>query len=244
MAPLPHLQRLIERTPFVDTHEHLLEERTRLAGAGAHRYQPCDDFALLFSQYARDDLASAGMPADALERFFATDVEPGEKWRLVEPHWRRCRHTGYLQALTLAIRLLFGEAGWSAAAAERVTERLRAQARPGFYRRLLDRAGIATCQVNSQEATLFCESQYPQFLQQDISLFPLVTYPALGFMREQSGLPVASLADWHRVIDWTFATYAGRAVAVKSPSAYVRRLDYADVPASAAAALFARLLPS
>jgi len=42
------------------------------------------------------------------------------------------------------------------------------------------------------------------------------------------------------VIDWAFATYDPRAVAVKSQAAYSRRLDYEDVPAEHAAPLFAR----
>ena len=60
---LSALAERINATPFVDTHEHLLEERTRLAGAGAHSLQPCVDAALLFAHYAKDDLWSSGMSA-------------------------------------------------------------------------------------------------------------------------------------------------------------------------------------
>jgi predicted TIM-barrel fold metal-dependent hydrolase len=44
------------------------------------------------------------------------------------------------------------------------------------------------------------------------------------------------------VIDWHFETYGPRAVATKNQSAYVRRLDYEDVPKEVAAPLFARHL--
>jgi hypothetical protein len=61
---LTALAERINATPYVDTHEHLLEERTRLAGAGAHSLQPCVDAALLFAHYSKDDLWSSGMGAD------------------------------------------------------------------------------------------------------------------------------------------------------------------------------------
>lgn len=237
---MAELRARIAATRFIDTHEHLVEERTRLAGAGAHRLQPCDDFALLFRHYAADDLLAAGMSPAEQARFFAPDLEPGAKWRLVEPYWRRCRHTGYLQAVTIAVAALFGEEQWGEGMAERLTERLRAAARPGFYRRVLDAAGVEYCQVNSLEAPLFCESEQPDRLRQDLSLIPLSTGLNPALLAEQSGLPARSLDDWHAIIDWAFATYGRRAVAVKSQAAYARRLDYAAVEAVTAAPLFAR----
>lgn len=234
------LRARIAATRFIDTHEHLVEERTRLAGAGAHRLQPCDDFALLFRHYAADDLLAAGMSPAEQARFFAPDLAPGAKWRLVEPYWRRCRHTGYLQAVTIAVAVLFGEEQWGEDMAERLTERLRAAARPGFYRRILDVAGVEHCQVNSLEAPLFRESEQPDLLRQDLSLIPLSTGLNPAPLAEQSGLPARNLDDWHAIIDWAFATYGRRAVAVKSQAAYARRLDYAAVEAATAAPLFAR----
>jgi predicted TIM-barrel fold metal-dependent hydrolase len=231
-------------TLFVDTHEHLLEETTRRRGPGAHNLQPCDDAALLFAHYARDDLWAAGMPPGAQAAFFASDRDPADKWPLVEPSWRRARHTGYLRAVTETVRLLFGIEELDAAGFLRVTEGMRAGATPGFYRRVLRQAaGVELCQVNSLERP-FCETQYPDLLPQDLSLMNLstdVSRPVLEGWSGMSGLPVGTLADWHRVIDWAFATYGPRAVAVKSQAAYNRRLDYADVPSEAAAPLFERM---
>jgi hypothetical protein len=236
------LDRRIQETMFIDTHEHLLEESTRLGRPGNHNLNPCDDFALLFKHYAEDDLQSAGMPPAALEQFFSPSLEPAAKWRLVEPFWRRCRHTGYLQAVSRTAQTLFGESAWNAVAAERVTTQMRAQARPGFYRRVLATAGVERCQVNSLEAPLVCDTQYPDLLQQDLSLLPLSTYVNVDLLRRVSGMTVASLADWHRVLDWTFDHFGPRIVAVKSQAAYARRLDFAAVPMEDAAPLFARHL--
>src|SRR5437899_1273420 len=130
---LPALRERIDATPFVDTHEHLLEESTRLAGPGAHDLQPCVDAALLFYHYAADDLWSAGMPAADRARFFSPGVDPGDKWRLLEPTWRRARHTGYLRAVAESIRVLFGVEHLDGAAFVRIGEMMRDRARPGFY---------------------------------------------------------------------------------------------------------------
>lgn len=236
------LEYRIQQTRFIDTHEHLLEETTRLAGPSNSKFQPCDDFALLFEHYAQDDLRSAGMSAEALANFFSVSLEPAAKWRLVEPYWQRCQHTGFLQAIRRSAAVLFDEQEWDAAAVERITVKMRAQARPGFYRRVLATAGVERCHVNSLEAPLVCATQYPDLLQQDLSLLPLTTYLNVDLLRRNSGLPVNSLADWHRVLDWTFDHYHDAIVAVKSQAAYARRLNFARVPASMAAPLFTRHL--
>jgi predicted TIM-barrel fold metal-dependent hydrolase len=241
---IPAIHDRVEATPFVDTHEHLLEESTRLKGLGAHGLQPCDDAALLFYHYAGDDLWSAGMTADEKSRFFGTQTDPADKWAIVEPYWQRSQHTGYLRAVSESIRRLFGIVRLDSAAFVQITEAMRSQVRPGFYPGILrEAARVEVCQVNSLEDA-FCETQYPDLLQQDLSLVGFTTgVGAQVFVKfgAESGLPTSSLDDWHRIIDWAFATYGPRADAVKSQAAYNRRLNYDAVSAADAAPLFARL---
>src|SRR5690349_10582312 len=141
----------ISATPFVDTHEHLLEERTRLAGVGAHRMLPCLDAALLFAHYAKDDLWSSGMTSEESERIFSPEVAPRDKWPLLEPYWRRCRQTGYLRAVAETVRILFEVEELDRASFEAVSAAMAARARPGLYREVLGRAGVEVAQVNSME---------------------------------------------------------------------------------------------
>jgi hypothetical protein len=234
----------ISATPFVDTHEHLLEERTRLAGVGAHRMLPCLDAALLFAHYAKDDLWSSGMTAEESERIFSPEVAPGDKWPLLEPYWRRCRQTGYLRAVAETIRILFEVEELDRASFEAVSAAMATRARPGLYREVLGRAGVEVAQVNSMERP-FCESEYPDLLQQDLSLVNLSTAVSPEIVEGwsgMSGLTVGGLADWHRMIDWAFETYGRRADAVKSQAAYQRRLDYQPVAADEAGPYVERML--
>ena len=241
---LPDIAHAIKSTPFVDTHEHLLEETTRLAGPGAHGLQPCDDAALLFYHYAADDLWSSGMTIDERTRFFSPDVDPADKWSIVEPYWRRSRHTGYLRAVSKSIETLFGISELDGRSFVRIGDAMRKRARPGFYRSILrESAGVEVCQVNSLE-TYVPSTQYPDLLQQDLSLIAFSTDidpDNVRRMAESSGLPTSTLGDWHEVIDWAFATYGQSVDAVKSQAAYGRRLNYDAVSAQDAAPLYERM---
>ena len=126
---LSGIRELVAATPFFDTHEHLLEERTRLAGPGAHRLQPCVDAALLFYHYAGDDLWVAGMPAAERDRFFSPNVDPADKWSIVAPYWQRAQHTGYLRAVTETIRCVYEVEKVDASTFLAITERKRQTAR-------------------------------------------------------------------------------------------------------------------
>lgn len=242
---MDRISEAIAATPWVDTHEHLLEPSTRLRGPGAHSLQPCTDFALLFFHYAEDDLTSAGMPAEVRARLYAPGTPVPEKWDLLAPWWERCRHTGYLQAVAHTLRLLFGvdPERLDAAACVRVTaEMAEHAARPAFYRETLTRAGVLTCQVNTLEASIIMDTAEPELLLQDLGIGVLSTGLDVPAMQRRSGRTVRDLSDWHGIIDWSFDTYGRRAVAVKSAAAYQRRLDYAPVDEDTAAPLFARHL--
>ena len=233
----------VERTRWVDTHEHLLEPGTRAKGPGAHGLQPCVDFALLFCHYAQDDLTSAGMPEEARRRLYDPAVAPAEKWAVLQPWWERCRHTGYMRAVGETLRLLFGVEHLDAEVCVRVSAEMADRAaRPGFYRSVFDRAGVESCQVNTLEASIFMESTAPDLLLQDMGLGVLSTGLAVDVLQRRSGRTVRDLADWHGIIDWAYDTYGARAVAVKSAAAYQRRLDYHAVDEDTAAPLFNRHL--
>lgn len=234
----------IETTPFVDTHEHLMEESERVdSWASPGPDKPLADFAVLFAHYAASDLAAAGMAQADHDRLFGHDANPAEKWRLFAPVYERTRHTGYLRCVRESLRLLFGERDIHEGNYASLTERLAEMSKPGYYRHVLkDVANIEYCQVNALEETVFRETAQPSLLAQDISTVALATGLDVPKVSDLAKRTVTSLADWHAVIDWCFATYGPRAVATKNQSAYGRRLDYAEVSADEAAPLFERYL--
>jgi uncharacterized protein len=229
-------------TPFVDTHEHLIEESDRLQGASHPRVR-CDDWALLLSHYLDSDLAVAGMSSEMAGRFFSPEVDPLRKWELVEPYWAAVRHTGYGQAVRLACRELYGVKDLSSETVGEVQAGYERVRQPGFYERILrGHARVESCQVNCLTGEPFKESRHPTLLMQDLSIVGMFAGPALETYGRGAGIEANSLADWGRVIGWWFERYARYAVAVKSQHAYSRDIDYQRVEASVAEPVFSKIV--
>lgn len=230
------------QTPFIDTHEHLIEEKGRLVGA-AHPRVKCDDWSMVLNHYIDSDMLSAGMPQADYNNFFSPLIDPVDKWKLLEPYWNAVKNTGYGQAVCIALKELYGVAELSAGTVKQVQSGYEEVRRPGFYKRILgDLANIESCQVNSLEDTPFKESDMPTFLMQDISILGMYAGPNFKSYSEPAGIQVTTLSDWHRVIDWWFNKYSLYAVAVKSQNAYSRDINYEKVPAEKVEATFKKRL--
>ena len=243
---MSELAERIWQTPWIDTHEHLVEEPNRLQPDGygfvgplANDHFLAPDFSALFADYSIRDLVSAGLPVDAAADFLRSTAEPRAKWEAVAPFVEASRATGYLRALDLSTERLFG-ARLSAETCEAIDAAARDLRRPGYYRHVLrEVANVESCHVHSLDHDPFCESADPALLQQDLSLYPLVTgvHPRA---EAASGIEVSSVEDYERVLEWCFATYAPRAVAAKCLWAYRRRLRI-DTVAERPVRAFARV---
>lgn len=235
---------VVAATPFVDTHEHLLEEEKRTNWSKPVHLLPCDDWALLFSHYLNSDLQVAGLSSDDHDAFLSPDTPSDRKWALIEPYWPAVKNTGYGQAVRITAGELYDVEDFTARTVPKIAEAYKRLVRPGFYSKVLQHhAGIESCQVNSLEAP-FTESRQPLLLMQDISILALGSVGGNPWhsMTDGAGRKAEDLAGWHRVIDDYFERYAPYAVAVKTQIAYQRRLDFDDVPADRAAAPFRKLV--
>jgi hypothetical protein len=230
----------VESTPLVDTHEHLIEEESRVSGE--HEQVSANDWSFLVAYYLDSDLRTCGMPAEDHEAFLSPATDPIRKWELLEPYWPRIQHTGYAQAVEIAARRLYGVEGLSRETIRRVQDGYRQGIRPGFYKEVLGEVAlIESCQVNSLEVP-FSESPQPTLLMQDISILGMHMGPDVEAYATRPGIEVRDLADWHRVIDWWFETYGPYAVAVKTQAAYSRNIDFDEVPPEDVEGVFKRVL--
>lgn len=229
----------VERTPFVDTHEHLIEESERLAGVVHSRFLPCNDWAYLFRSYASEELAVAGMPQGELKRFLGPELSSDDKYRLIAPYWDRIRHTGYGQALRYTFRGVYGVDDLNQHTVPRIAEKYRETVRPGFYKHILKLANVENCHVNSLQR-ICLETEQPDILNQDISILQLCRCSAADFARveaETCNRP-KTLEDWLGTIDSYFIKYGSKAVAVKAQIAYSRALNFSSVTKTLASRLF------
>jgi hypothetical protein len=232
------LRELIDATPWIDVHEHLVEERQRLRD-GAYAFVevfgedcriPGDWSALLVGSYGLDDLVTAGLPPSAAAAVCGDDLAPLEKWDAVEPYMAAARLVGSIRALDLTTERLFG-VRLRRETCEEIDRRCRELRRPGYYRDVLRGvANVERCQVNSLDVDPFCETESPDLLDQDISIAGLVRGRAVR-TEQESGVEVGTLDDYLDVIEWVFDRYAARAVAVKCFWAYFRRLAVGHVDA-------------
>jgi len=232
---------LVEKTPLVDTHEHIWEEANRLKSKNGPSPFPAPDAGILFTHYTDSDLQVSGMPPESCAKVRAYDVAPCDKWKLIAPHYERCRHTGYQQVVRESVRMLFGENDVREDNFEAISRKLSDAMKPGYYRHVLrDVANIEYCQVNNLETAVFMETAEPDLLAQDISTVALGSGLHIEPVLKLAKRDAATLKDWHEVIDWCFATFGPRAIATKNQSAYGRRLDYEQVSETDAAPLFER----
>ncbi len=256
MPVISSIGELVDTTLFIDTHEHLIEESRRLDWRGKEATVPPfdswmplflgyrrNDWPYLFLQYALDDLLSAGMTTEETYKVFGlsrNEISSREKWRIVEPYYKRAKNTGYLQALRITFRELFDEEEVYESSVERVDQKMEKLVQKGYYKTVLnDYAGVESSQVNALDQ-IFCETEYPDLLYQDLSFVALSTELDLS-IAEPAGIEPSSIDKWHEIVDWYFETYGPRAIALKNQSAYVRRLNYLPVTKNEAAPLFARL---
>ncbi|MBN1818928.1 MAG: amidohydrolase family protein [Sedimentisphaerales bacterium] len=230
----------IFQTPLIDTHEHLIEESERLQAR--RRRGDNDDWSFLLSHYLDSDLLTCGMPQDVYDRFFSADVDPVDKWKILEPYWPHVRSTGYGMAVEIAVQQLYDVPQLSKETVKRVAAGYDRVRKKGFYHDILRKqARIESCQVNCLSEP-FKESEMPQLLMQDISIIGMLSGPNIDGYAKPAGIEVKTLSDWYRVMDWWFAAYGPYAVAVKSQHAYGRDIDHIRVPAEAAEPIFAKRL--
>ncbi len=230
------IRKKVYETLFVDTHEHLFEEKERLDRRAS------DDWAMLLSNYINAELVVAGLPQPEMVKVLAPGLDPDQKWKMVEPYWPAVRYTGCGQAVELAVQKLYGVPRLSKETIGQIQDRFRNWIKPGFYVKMLrEIGGIESCQVNNIGPP-FLESTQPDLLIQDISILGMHMLGSMELCSKPTGITVKDLADWHSVIDWWFNKYAPYSAAAKTQAAYIRGLDYEDVPAEKAAPLFKRKL--
>jgi hypothetical protein len=238
---------LIDATPWVDTHEHLVEEERRLRPEGyayattavGNRAVLPPDWSVLVDGYSVLDLIGAGLDAELAAEFYGDRRSPLEKWDLIAPFVPLVRHMGSMRAVDLATERLFG-LRLARETVEELDARARALRVPGYYAHVLnDVANVAYCHCHTLDEHLLCETAQPELLRQDLALTPLA-FGDYEPAERASGIEVGSLDDYVRVVEWCFERYAAQAVAVKCPWAYQRPLAM-DVPETPPRREFERL---
>jgi uncharacterized protein len=227
--------------PFIDTHEHLIDESERLSCL--ETIIPCDDWTLLLNQYFRFDLISSGMSKDLISNLFSKHIDPIDKWRIVKDYWPNIKNTASGLVFRKTIKVLYDIDVVSDDTIKILQDSYEQTRQKGFYKHIIrDLANIKHCHVHSP-IRAFRISEFPELLFHDIALNGLIQVSNIPFYVPEHIKP-NSLSDWYTVIDWWFAEHSHIAKGVKIGNAYFRRLDFEKVQAEEANKIFLKKINS
>lgn len=235
------LEKKVFETPFIDTHEHLIDESERLSCI--EPIIPCDDWTLLLNLYFRFDLVSSGMSKELIDNFFSKHINPTDKWGIVKDYWPYLKNTASGFVFRNTIKVLYDIDDISDGIIKELQNSYEQTRQKGFYKHIIqDLANIKHCHVHSP-IRAFRKSEFPDLLFQDIALNGLIQVSNIPFYVPEHIKP-NSLSDWHSVIDWWFAEYNHLAKGVKIGNAYFRRLDFEKVQAEKVDKIFLKKINS
>jgi predicted TIM-barrel fold metal-dependent hydrolase len=231
------IEKRVFETPFIDTHEHLIDESERLNCV--EPIIPCDDWALLLNHYFSFDLISAGISKVQIDRLFSKQVNPINKWGILKEYWPFLKNTASGLVFRNTIRILYGIDGISEDNISELQNRYEQTRKKGFYKYIIqDIANIKHCHINSP-ITACKKSESPDLLHLDIALNGLIQVEVKPYSVPEN-VKINSLSDWHSLIDWWFSEYNQIAKGVKIGNAYFRRLDFEKVEADEVEDIFKR----
>jgi hypothetical protein len=235
------IEKKVLETPFIDTHEHLIDESERLSCI--EPIIPCDDWTLLLNQYFRFDLISAGMPKDMISSLFSKHINPVDKWKILKDYWPYLKNTASGSVFRNTIKILYDIDDVSEGVIKKLQDSYEQTRQKGFYKHIIrDLANIKHCHVHSP-IRAFRKSEFPDLLYQDIALNGLIQVSNIPFYVPEHIKP-QSLSDWHSVIDWWFTEYGQTTKGVKTGNAYFRRLDFEKVHAEEVDKIFLKKINS
>jgi hypothetical protein len=217
------IEKKVFETPFIDTHEHLIDESERLNCL--EPIIPCDDWTLLLNHYFSFDLVSSGMPKKQFDSFFSRQINPIDKWQILKEYWPYLKNTASGLVFRTTIEILYNIDEISDDNILELQNRYEQTRKTGFYKHIIqDLANIKHCHVNSPIRA--CKkSESPDLLFQDISLNGLIQVSIQPYSVPEN-FKINTLSDWHSLINWWFSEYNQIAKGVKIGNAYFRSLDF------------------
>jgi glucuronate isomerase len=224
------------RMPCINSHSHLLSEAERLR-------REVDALVFFGHPYPLADLRSAGMSEDEARRAMAPGLPLEQRWRIWEPYWRLIRYTGYSQSILEAFGDLFGVQEFNAKTVGPLSEAIRAQAAPGFYRTILrERCGIE-CTVMQMDDLIEVDRELFLPMPRLNRLSMVDSLDKLHAIERDNGVSIGSLAEHVQVIRSTCEAWKGLGVAgVKLSQSYHRRMDFVERDPDDARRVFGKLL--
>ncbi|HEY3233985.1 MAG TPA: amidohydrolase family protein, partial [Polyangiaceae bacterium] len=233
----PEIHDHVEQIQIVDSHEHLDEERVRLEGP--------NNLTRFFLYYTFSDVVSAGLPDMPGGTFFNHGMSGEEQWTLIRNYWPLVKHSAFCRAVTLSIRELYDIEDLRDDTILPLLEAIAKKNQPGVTEWILrEKCGIECSFINCEDpGDLARRTDHPGLFLPvlGVSAFCSDKMPIDKYQRS-TGVSIASLKDWTRMIDWYFERWGGHVVSLKNVCGYWRSLHFENVAESEAGAVFEKWL--
>jgi uncharacterized protein len=233
----------VKSLTIIDTHEHLPAFENL-------RSQKTDILAEYLSQYFSSDLKSAGLTEAAYQQAIDISKPLMERWRMVEPYWENCRHTGYGRALDLTARDIYGLPGVKSETIEELNRLFLDSLSEEHFKQILSKhskiaVGLLHAIPKDEQGKLIFTSR----LKCDNSFFRSV-YPVdrlifpqeiedIKIIERETGISITCFEEWLAACDVMMESALKHgAVAFKSAHAYQREIRYDSARLSDAQAEF------
>jgi len=220
-----NIKKAVYSVKLVDTHEHLVQERERLAS------KP-DLFETFLAHYASSDLVSSGMPLEDLDKVRNPALPLKDRWELIAPFWEEIQNTGYAWALRIAFRDLYGISELSSNTYSSLAQAMEEKNKPGVYKWVLnEKAGIERIILDTSRDTRVEDVDQNLFapVQRFDSFVMVRSKPELEELGRHCNMRIHGLNDLIEALRMEFDSLYRWIVGVKIGLAYMRTLRFDKV---------------
>ncbi|MFC1735903.1 amidohydrolase family protein [Candidatus Hydrogenedentota bacterium] len=229
------LKQSIDETPLSDCHEHLAFETDLIN-------QEFDFWGPLL-QYTVDDLNSALGAFDPDYVFRSGKLSEEERWEFFKARYDRCRNTGYLQALRMTCRALFGVEPDSLESMRKIDEEAKKLRKPGILKHLVKEVANVDVAIVVRS---FDSPEDPPFIKRIIMFNEQILFSHTDCLREmekQTGVRVHRLQHLEEHYRrWIDMCVERGAVGFKTPIAYIRPINFPKPTSAEAEQLLQRVI--
>lgn len=256
------LKSFIDGIKVVDIHEHIGLDTASLEGSRyqniGHMFSAKDVnfYSILASDYLPGDLVSAGAPPVPIDQVLAGDLNG--LWKTYGPYMEFCRNTTYYAQLVDTFRLLYGfeEPYFTEANIAKLSQSIAKNYhhKQQWVAKAFEKAGFDIMILDQSWDQFKTATDFPRFVpimridQYMMAIGHREEYQKTGadprnnpfFEARKEEFGIHTLDDYLAFADRWYRIFSAKAVGAKCRMAYLRSLDFEDVPLDRARSLFAK----
>jgi len=230
------IKKIVDETLIVDTHEHLVQEKDRIANKA-------DLFQTFLVHYASSDLVSSGMPLEDLQKVRNLSLPLSDRWKIIKPYWEMIQNTGYARALNIAVRDLYNVNGINEETYKDLALKMEKANKAGLYKWILkDKSRIEISILDSLDVPI--NEVDRNFFAPVLKFDDFVMASGrrdFEVLSKRCRIPIHSFDDLIHALELEFNRVSNMIVGVKIALAYLRSLRFDKVSRSEADEVFTNI---